>query len=681
MSPKRTCLPLALAFTLLAACIWLVALASADMAATEMDLNPAGAAYEINPDAGGSLWISDYGAGQIWQVEASGAYTVYPVAPVSAPSDARRHGSGDVWFADGETNGLGRLSPASLELTIWAIPDTEGLYGTAIDPTGRIWVTDATNPRLYRFEPSSGQICTYTLPNGGFSDYVLAHQQEIWLGDWQNGRILRLDPGLSLYTTWDLDPDASPAGLARDGQGHLWWADPNLAELGRLEPASDRLTRYNLPRGYLPQMIAANEGLIYYTEFGLGTFGVLDPTVAASTTVDLAPGTVETTASCTVIQSASTSSIMPSAGTASWSAVTYSTLYAAGGWSIYQLPDGSFPWGIAANGPGMWFVDSGRQVLARLASGAQLAACVVDDADGDPATTGDQVPLPGRTLTVLQDGAPFDQQVSGTDGCYTWPDLPGNRTYQVATDTPTGWIALTPSLHDFGRLLGGEARSHTFINFEAVTATACKYEDLAGDGLTADDPLYDQGWQVSLTADGQVVDTQTTGPGGCYTWDGLGPLEEGAYGVREAEVAGWEATEPAEVQFAPPTSGDTFQADLANFQQASLTACVLADEDGDLGTPGGQEPQAGWTVYLRVDGQNQLPGQQTGTEGCATWTGLGPGHTYGAAQALPEGWAALAGTEQDLDPVRSGDAETITFVNTTQEDYTVFLPLVVRNWH
>jgi hypothetical protein len=247
-------------------------------------------------------------------------------------------------------------------------------------------------------------------------------------------------------------------------------------------------------------------------------------------------------------------------------------------------------------------------------------------------------------------------------------------------DTPTGWIALTPALHDFGLLPGGASRSHTFVSFEAITVTACKYEDLVGDGLTPDDPLYAQGWEISLTENGQVVDTQTTGPDGCYTWDGLGPLAEGAYGVREAEVASWLATEPAEVAFDPPLSGDTFQAGFANFQQASLTTCVLADGDGDLGTAGDQVPQAGWTVYLRVDGENQDPGQATGMDGCSTWTGLGPGHTYGAAQALPERWRALAGTEQDLAPVRSGDAETITFVNTTQEDYRIFLPVVLRNW-
>jgi streptogramin lyase len=369
VSSKHLYLPLVLSLALLLACTWDIVLVSANLSAGELALNAAGSAYEINPDPGGSLWISDYRAGEIWQIEASGTYTIYPVS--GAPSDARRHASGDVWFADAQTNLLGRLSPLSLELTTWTITGTEGLYGTAIDPSGRIWVTDATNPHIYRFTPSSGQLCTYTLPNGGFSDYVLAHEQDIWLGDWQNGRILRLDPDLSLYTTWDLETDAYPAGLALDAQGYLWWADPNLVELGQLEPNSDQLTRYSLPRGLLPQMITANEGLIYYTELGVGTFGILEPTVAASTTVGLTPGTVETTASCTVIQPTRTVPVTTSAGTAPWSSATYTTTHAAGGWTVYQLPEQAFPWGIAATGSTAWIVDSGRQLLCRVALGPE----------------------------------------------------------------------------------------------------------------------------------------------------------------------------------------------------------------------------------------------------------------------------------------------------------------------
>ena len=55
----------------------------------ETPLNIDGSAYEINIDAAGNLWISDYGADEIWQVNpATAAYTIYQ--GIQAPSDARR---------------------------------------------------------------------------------------------------------------------------------------------------------------------------------------------------------------------------------------------------------------------------------------------------------------------------------------------------------------------------------------------------------------------------------------------------------------------------------------------------------------------------------------------------------------------------------------------------------------
>lgn len=371
MFPRRLHLSLVLSLALLVACVWGIVLVSADLPAGELSLNPAGSVYEINHDAGGSLWISDFDAGEIWQVEASGAYTIYPVAPASAPSDARRQGLDDVWFADFLSNQLGRLSPTSLELAIWAIPGSEGLYGTAIDTAGQIWVADAFDPNLHRLTPSSGQLCTYALPDDGFSDYVLGHDQGLWLGDRVNGRILRLDPGLDQYTAWELPAGAYPTGMSFDSQGNLWWADLSLAELGRLDPGSDQLTRYVLPLGHLPQMIAASDGLIYYTGPWEGAFGILNPAIATGTTTTLTPSTLETTAACSTLQPPSTSTITPSAGTTSWSTVTYTTTHAAGGWTVYQLPEQAFPWGIAVTGSTAWLADSGRQVLCRVAPGPE----------------------------------------------------------------------------------------------------------------------------------------------------------------------------------------------------------------------------------------------------------------------------------------------------------------------
>ena len=46
----------------------------------EMDLTLGGSVYEINPDARGTLWLSEFEADQVWQLNpATGVYTIITV--------------------------------------------------------------------------------------------------------------------------------------------------------------------------------------------------------------------------------------------------------------------------------------------------------------------------------------------------------------------------------------------------------------------------------------------------------------------------------------------------------------------------------------------------------------------------------------------------------------------------
>src|SRR5512143_755430 len=67
--------------------------------AQEAGLNPAGIAYQVNPDAGGNLWISDYGAYEVWRVDpATSVYTIY--RGMANVTDARKSTSQEVWWVD-----------------------------------------------------------------------------------------------------------------------------------------------------------------------------------------------------------------------------------------------------------------------------------------------------------------------------------------------------------------------------------------------------------------------------------------------------------------------------------------------------------------------------------------------------------------------------------------------------
>lgn len=340
----------------------LAILALVEWSTFEPRLNPKGSAYELNPDDMGRLWISDFKIGEIWGVDpTSGAYEVYGVS--GSPIDARQ-ADGWLWWADGLSNILGRVSTSDATFTEWQVPEAFGFLGTSLDAQGRLYATDSSNPYLYRLDPAGESLCTYTLPEFGASNYIVRDGDYLWLGDSFDSTILRLHTSDDSLTWWSLPEDSSPFGMVVDAQGDLWYADQGINSLAQLNPSTNQLTSYPLPSGNYPQMIAVQSGAIWYTEQSLPSIGRLDPITADHTVVMLTVHDQQLTPSCNNISPSGSGKVPKTTGKMSWGNQTYAPIVNAAGWQIYQLPNSSDPWGIALSKFG-YVVDSGRQVLIR----------------------------------------------------------------------------------------------------------------------------------------------------------------------------------------------------------------------------------------------------------------------------------------------------------------------------
>ena len=434
--------------------------------AQEAPLNSGGRAFELNVDAQGQLWVSDLDANEIWQINpVSGAFTIYYSIP--SPSDARRDEAGLIWWADSDAGRFGQLNPTSGQASWWPTPNASGLFGTQVDAEGRFWSLASGDPYMYRFNPTTNQLCTYTLPSSGTADYLLAHDDFIWLGDRTNGQLLRLNPATNQFTIWQLPTDSEPQGLVFDYLDALWWADPNLGFVVRLQADLNQLDSFDVPSGLSPQMVTSRGNHIWYSEHSSGAIGRLDPMTAVSTTQTVSSSTASATVTCATQSPALTQAITTTSGTLTWADQTYSLLVNSGGWQVYDLPSGGLPWGVAPGDDEVWFVDTGRQVLGRIIADAlvTITACKVEDGDGELATTGDQIPVPNWTLYLLIDGVrQGNGRQTGADGCTTWADIGSNVNYSVEEEVPSGWLALTPTTHNFGTAVPGANLSHTFIN-------------------------------------------------------------------------------------------------------------------------------------------------------------------------------------------------------------------------
>ena len=154
--------------------------------------------------------------------------------------------------------------------------------GLAVDSSGRLWVVDAQNSRVLRFDHAA------TAANGANADGVLGQPDfvtkaenttqngmaspayatadasgRLWVADWSNTRVLRFDAAASKSNGADADgvlgepnftsTDArttqdgfwAPAGVAVDASGRLWVADFGNNRVLRFDSAASKANGAN----------------------------------------------------------------------------------------------------------------------------------------------------------------------------------------------------------------------------------------------------------------------------------------------------------------------------------------------------------------------------------------------------------------------------------------------------
>lgn len=177
-------------------------------------------------------------------------------------------------------------------------------------------------------------------------------------------------------------------------------------------------------------------------------------------------------------------------------------------------------------------------------------------ADGVKDSTAVDPGLPGWTICITgtgPDGNPINVcVVTGPGGYWEWfsPVYTINGGAQpvpihleICEVLQDGWHQSypTPACYalDFTPVAGSfdSFENLDFGNWRPIDVTACKVQDL--DGVAGGETVPLPGWEVSLTKEGVIIDTELTGEDGCYTWTGLTPGF--SYDVHEATKAGWEA--------------------------------------------------------------------------------------------------------------------------------------------
>ena len=149
----------------------------------------------------------------------------------------------------------------------------------------------------------------------------------------------------------------------------------------------------------------------------------------------------------------------------------------------------------------------------------------------------DDVGLAGVTINLYLNGGstPVASTLTGADGSYSFTNLAAG-TYTVKEVVPSGWTQTYGKGGYTISAVGGQTYTgKNFADFENITISGLKYNDLNGDGnRDAGEPGL-AGWVIDLT-NGCTTITATTGSDGTYSFTNVGP---GTYTVTEESQSGW----------------------------------------------------------------------------------------------------------------------------------------------
>jgi len=289
---------------------------------------------------------------------------------------------------------------------------------------GSLWLAPYYAPYdgIFRFDLSSHELCLYESPIYA-SDLIILDGM-LWLTNWQNDSLMRMDPDtgrLLRYATGG-DIHTVDSNLQTDGSQLLWTEDVLNGKIASFDPDSLTMTAYNLPDGEQPRNLDLRAGKVWYTN-ATGSFGRLDPTLAASTSSKLIEQVIKTTITpaCIFLGDPVTSeSGREPDGTFTWTDVNSSKVDSLTGIQSYSLPEGSAPFGILGTMEYIWITDPGRQKLIRMPMSEQQALItinkvVINDDGGSalpddfnlmlnsqPVTNGETIPVDPGTYTVTE---------------------------------------------------------------------------------------------------------------------------------------------------------------------------------------------------------------------------------------------------------------------------------------
>ncbi|GAB4392669.1 MAG: hypothetical protein Tsb0032_09160 [Kiloniellaceae bacterium] len=225
----------------------------------------------------GTIWWTGQWGNLIGKIDpATGEMTEYDLPEGTYPHSVTLDAEGKVWYTGNKNGTVGYLNPATEEITVYEMPDPAARdpHTAIFDDQGIYWFTLQHSNMIGRLDPASGDIKLVSPPTPGSKPYGIKIDKDgtLWVACNGSACLLKIDPETMAITEVKLPtPSTTVRRLDIAGDGMIWYVNSGQGKLGRYDPATGAITEWDSPSGPKshPYAIAVVDGIVWYNESGV----------------------------------------------------------------------------------------------------------------------------------------------------------------------------------------------------------------------------------------------------------------------------------------------------------------------------------------------------------------------------------------------------------------------------
>jgi len=242
--------------------------------------------HGLAADKGGNIWFTASYKSYIGKLNPkSGEVKEYPMPDPAAkgPHTPVFDQRGILWFTVEEGGFVGRLDPVSGIVRLKRPPTARSLpYGIAVNSRGVPFFCEFGTNKLASISPDTMEITEYLLPDGVRPRRIAITKGDIvYFTDFAQGRLGRFDPESKRIEEWTSPggPSSAPYGIAITPDGTVWYTESGVQPntIVRFDPRTKASQSWPIPSGggVIRNIAATPSGDIYIACSGKNKVGIV----------------------------------------------------------------------------------------------------------------------------------------------------------------------------------------------------------------------------------------------------------------------------------------------------------------------------------------------------------------------------------------------------------------------